>query len=704
MSRVIEAKAIISAADKTGNVLDKIASKFKGLEKNAKAIGDIKTPKFFGNFTDELRRLGVAEKDMQKIRREMALFDQQLRGGTFGPMRASSYFRALDDWKSKTVAHWREVKAATEDAHKANKQYFAGGGIGAAARWGLGAFGAVGGAYAVGRMARAGIKASAESQRESARDYLAGLSDAESQRLKDEALRTSGRYQSVDANTMHERLRDTAMSTRSVDKALELSDVIAQGTTVLQSLKGKDKAIDEGRKFFSALDVLGKNIDPKEVKELFNGYIKALGVEGEDMDLGGVLSFARQSRAAGGALSNRFLMTTAPGLMRDLGDPQLGTALSSALSQNIGGRATKQSKAAQQEYGLRDASGQFLNADLAIRDPDKWAWQVLMPALQKKGVDVNDNIKVTEAVSKLFSNRVVGDVFSKLITQREQYQAKAGQYEKAPGLEAAGNLPGKDPFVAYEAVFAQLRNLATQAPVMDSAAKGLTQLSGAISSLNDAVSKGQFAKFFDAVGDFVDRGSKVIDSDVKDAKMIGGAIGSVLEFDKNVSDWAKGKLSWIENPGSSRLGTRKLESANDRWPSSSAAIPFVAGSEWSGNYVPAAGYRTPGAPRLGGGRMIEPPKFPAPEVSATTTYGTGVGGDKVIQAQLTGSAEVKGEAKLNVQVNAGSALLSVVERAEAAIRLAGQYTANGVGSTGKSSPDAAAPAVPHVGSPGNSPL
>lgn len=334
------------------------------------------------------------------------------------------------------------------------------------------------------------------------------------------------------------------------------------------------------------------------------------------MDLGGALTFARQSRAAGGALSNRFLMTTAPGLARDLGDPQLGTALASALSQNIGGRATKQSKAAQQEYGLRDKDGKFLNSDLAIRDPDKWAWDVLMPALKKRGVDVNDNVGVAEANSKLFSNRMVGDVFTKLITQREQYQAKAGQYDKAPGLSAAGALPGKDPFVAYEAVFAQLRNLATQAPIMDSAAHGLTQLSGSI-----------------------------------------------------------------------------------------AAVPYAGGSGFDGTYKPAEGYRTPGAVRLGGGRWMAAPQFPTPEVSATTTYGTGIGGgDKTVQAQLTGSARVEGEAKLNVQVNAGSALLSVVERAEAAIRLAGQYTANGVGSTGKSSPDAAAPAAPHVGSAGNSPM
>jgi Arm domain-containing DNA-binding protein len=263
-------------------------------------------------------------------------------------------------------------------------------------------------------------------------------------RASRESQLASGRYRSVDATTMHERLRDTAMSTRSVDRALELSDVIAQGTTVLQSLKGKHQAIEEGRKFFSALDVLGKNIDPKEVKELFDGYIKALGVEGADMDLGRALTFARQSRAPGGILSNRFLMTTAPGLARDLGDPQLGTALASSLSQNIGGRATKASKAAQQEYGLRDRSGNFVDSRRAMSDRDRWAWETLIPDLQKKGVDVNDDVKVSEVLSKLFSNRVVGDVFSKLITQREQYQAKAEQYGRAPGLSAAGMLPGKD--------------------------------------------------------------------------------------------------------------------------------------------------------------------------------------------------------------------------------------------------------------------
>ena len=52
-------------------------------------------------------------------------------------------------------------------------------------------------------------------------------------------------------------------------------------------------------------------------------------------------------------------------------------------------------------------------------------------------------------------------------------------------------------------------------------------------------------------------------------------------------------------------------------------MPFVPGAD-NVTYVPAAGTRTPGATRLGGGRFIAAPSFPAPEVTQGTTWNTGV--------------------------------------------------------------------------------
>nr|WP_249803361.1 phage tail tape measure protein [Bradyrhizobium sp. 35] len=79
----------------------------------------------------------------------------------------------------------------------------------------------------------------------------------------------------------------------------------------------------------------------------------------------------------------------------------------------------------------------------------------------------------------------------------------------------------------------------------------------------------------------------------------------------------------------------------------------------------------------------------APEISPTMTYGTGVGGDKGQHVDVSG--QVTGDGKLQVDVNAGSSLLDVVRRAEAAIRLSGTINSSGPGSLGHSSPDASAP-------------
>lgn len=69
------------------------------------------------------------------------------------------------------------------------------------------------------------------------------------------------------------------------------------------------------------------------------------------------------------------------------------------------------------------------------------------------------------------------------------------------------------------------------------------------------------------------------------------------------------------------------------------------------------------------------------------------GSESGVTAQLTGSAEVTGEATITVRVEAGSELLRAVEGAKSAARLSGQLNANGPGSTGRSSPDAGAPST-----------
>ncbi|MBR1154604.1 hypothetical protein [Bradyrhizobium sp. JYMT SZCCT0428] len=78
---------------------------------------------------------------------------------------------------------------------------------------------------------------------------------------------------------------------------------------------------------------------------------------------------------------------------------------------------------------MRDDQGEFLDSRLAMTDPDKYAWDRLIPALQKKGISADDNVAVSGA-----------DVEAVL-----EPNAKP--------------LLTKDLFVAYAGVIAQLQNL-----------------------------------------------------------------------------------------------------------------------------------------------------------------------------------------------------------------------------------------------------
>jgi hypothetical protein len=369
--------------------------------------------------------------------------------------------------------------------------------------------------HAGGGAARGAGRVGADTMREDARDYLAGLKPEDTKRLQERAGTLSAQFPSVDRNTLHEMLRDTAMSMGTVDKSMENSESLGRMATVMQSMKGKEKAIENLRQFYSALDVLGRNIDPKQVNKLADAYTKATGVEGAEMDMGRLLQVAKQSRAAGAGLDDDFLMYAVPALMQDLGAPQVGTALASGLSQVIAGRGTKESKYVQSAFGLRrdDLTMTKGDMDMFSKNPQEYAEKRLMPALAKgasipqrdkkgkiigrenvPGIDFSkddSDMKVAQVIPKIFSNRVVGDIFTKLITQREQYARKREQYNNAPGLSAADSLRNRDPYVAGEAALSQTRNVAGELvkPLVEPVTQGINKAADALAVTAETMRK-----------------------------------------------------------------------------------------------------------------------------------------------------------------------------------------------------------------------
>jgi hypothetical protein len=266
------------------------------------------------------------------------------------------------------------------------------------------------------------------------------------------------------------------------------------------------------------------------------------------------------------------------------------------------------------------------------------------------------------------------------MVQREQLQAKPGQYNAAKGLEAAAELPRRDPFVAYEAVFAQLRTFASQAPVMDATAEGLNNLSSGISTLNDAVKPGGW------LYDFGKEAKARWETTKKEFDALKNVGSRVLEWDKKTGI----DPTWLG------LGKQPYPAAEDPMGADYSAKAFRSKEYWGG--LGREGASAASAARLrreAEAMAARSPAFTAPGVSQTMTYGTGISGTddgNAGQASVSVSGTVEGEANVKIKIEAPE-LIKAYYEAINAMKMVGQIrNTNGPGSTGRSSPDAQAPA------------
>lgn len=541
----------------------------------------------------------------------------------------------------------------------------------------------VGAGYAARRGFINTARVGAEGAREGARDYLAGLTPEEQDRLRDRSYSLSRRYPSVDATTLHERLRDTSLSMGSVDKGIGVSDAIGRSTVVLQAMKGKEKAIEEGRRFFAALDNLGKNTNVGEITRLVDGWTKALGVEGADLNMGDLLQMARISKSGGASLNEKFLMTVAPALMQDMGSHRLGTALGSEVSQVIGGRATKASKAFQTKAGMRDKKGNFLDGNMMLADPFEYSEKKLMPILAKNKVDPTNNAAVTSFLSKAFSNQTVADLFTKMITQREQYLRKGTQYDKAPGIAAADDLRGKDPFVAAAGATSQFSNSITLLTegVMPAATAAMNAFASAVGSVNEKARENpEVAKA---------TGRSAAMAGVPAAAWGAGKLLSLTPGEGMIPNLLRMGGGALATGG--RMALRAIAPASilDAILSAYKAtgdaygygVPQGPGSKRYGMAVRQDADERYGAQRPASLPLVGPTP-PARPADINTHVD--------VKADVKGEGSITGQTHVTVKIDDGAVVkaLENIQNAVAEMKGAMRLAGNGVGSTGKSGPDA----------------
>lgn len=440
----------------------------QSIENQAKRIG---TAAWGMGFQRQLDRLKVSPAEHAAI---TASYDRLSRDINGKINRAD-----LAAWRQGTLAHLTQVRAGLKQtADDAKRMHGAIAGaktkLGNLAKPALVALGAYTGWYAAGVAMREGFNAAGDRQREYFRQDMAGLNENEKAAIAAEAQRLTIQYPSVGMTPAMEMARTSRNTMGTTEDGLAILEDMVRGLVTLQSAQGPEAANTSMMRLVRALDNLGLNaggeIGLASMREVMAGAIRAVQIEGGEIDVGQYLDFAIRSKIAGPALSDEFLATTAAAIMQDMTAQGAGTAIASAYQSLVVGSSAVASKvnlAEQRRLGLRQGEGgpqgygTLVDAELYGQNPYQWVKKHLMPALAGDGVDMENEVAINQAIAKISRNTMATGLLARLVTQSPQIDRLIGLYGQAMGPDAADRARHEDPFVAAKGFTSALDNLAS---------------------------------------------------------------------------------------------------------------------------------------------------------------------------------------------------------------------------------------------------
>ncbi len=310
-----------------------------------------------------------------------------------------------------------------------------------------------------GRATRYAVEQGAVTRQETNRQVIAGMEAKQIAELDRRATELSAQFPSVDATKIRVMGRDARNMFPTFEMAMKALPEMVRARVMLQAAKGVDAADNEMGDFLKGADILGKTEDLESFTRLLNSYTKAVQVEGRQLPLKEYKEFSKYSKAGGVNLSDEFMGAVAPTFMQSEGGGRFGTQIASGISSLISGKRTKRSTAALMELGLLDKKGNLKNAEKYQTNPYQYAIEDMMPALARKNINVDNDKAVQAYMSKIFSNSMTENLFTKLITQRAQVERNIKTYRGAKGLDAAKDQTRSDPYISWEAIVSQFRNI-----------------------------------------------------------------------------------------------------------------------------------------------------------------------------------------------------------------------------------------------------
>lgn len=425
-----------------------------------------------------LEKLKLLPHEFDKVRASWDKLQASLSGGVNPRLDT----RMIANWRTGVISHFAAVQASANTT-KAKLSDLAKAGFTAA---GLGT-----GAYVTGRLARAGIASDASIERERFRARASGFTPEQLLELETSSMGLASKYGMGKADVM-EVQREAILGisddkTRSsFEKVRALRDDILRFNATMGNIHGNEAAGDFTRAMMRTFDILGIN-EPEKMRQAMDTFARMNRVIGKDTNPGQLFLAAKYARAAGKALDPEFFFGLMPAMMAESSGSDIGTQNRAAFDAVVGGRMSRKAQSAFARLGLLNDDGSVKDSEL-MANPIMWVEGVLKPALERAGIDTNDNLKVGQQLSQMFDNRLTSNFMSNIISQIDQYRNTRDKARKAHGLDDAEQIRAGDPFKAYEAFQKALGNLSGALGISSALATGLNKISDLANTAASGVS------------------------------------------------------------------------------------------------------------------------------------------------------------------------------------------------------------------------
>ena len=653
-------------------------------------------------------------------------------GGAFDAVaakiqRLSRAANALNRDVQKQIATAGRVEASTSRLSRGSLA------IGGGARMAAGAVAAYEGSRAVQAIVAHTIKASAERAHEEVRMSASGMSDAEIKEAGDLAGSMSAKYKSLSQTEIMHTARNVRAVVGNFEEATKILDPLMKLRVVAEGAH-PERAEELGADFdklIKGMEIKGVTQDLGKFNHYIDGMSKALNVFGDTLRPTDYYEMFKYGRAATNALSDDFMLKTAPTLAQELGGSSAGKALSSFYTQFVGGKMSNKAVESLQEYGLIDPDKVIKTSTGNVKgvkpggivgqeylqpgatDPYAWVNNVLIPALAKKGV--TDPSKIQEVIAAMASQQTTAQMMSIFATQQSRIEKDKSLIAGAEGMSAADKFLAHDPKVAAKAIGAQIDNVLanTTEPMMPAATQGMNWMaSGAAWMAQHAKERPGHTAAGGAWGTAL-AGALGFDGAMSFGRNILGKGGGSFLLSKAVA--AMAPMLAITQLASDSVTDDDIErlkryeaGPRSRFDQLKAIDDSEKAAEIYGHDDPVydaqlramneakrakieseltdLGFAGPGVP----GRGLYAGQYSIDDIRKATGIGGGAGGEPV-KAEVVGNATLETTVTVSPSADFLTRVEQKVTNAINAFRSSGAPAAGSSGSTGRSMPEATAP-------------